>query len=108
MGNIKKITIAVGLENEKYLQILMSKIKFLENSRVATGGMMSSPMLLIEFQGDEDTYHGKGYIVKKSKNEWISDTYYTISNPDGTGFKTLDEFLKNRNEKEDFDYNEVV
>jgi hypothetical protein len=108
MGNIKKITIAVGLENEKYLQILMSKIKFLENSRVATGGMMSSPMLLIEFQGDEDTYHEKGYIVKKSKNEWISDTYYTISNPDGKGFKNLDEFLNNQKEKEGFYYNEVV
>lgn len=77
----------------------MSKIKFLENSRVATGGMMSSPILLIEFQGDEDTYHENGYIVKKSKSEWNSDTYYTISNPDGTGFKTLDEFLKTEKKK---------
>ena len=108
MGNIRKITIAVGLENEKYLQILMSKIKFLENSRVATGGMMSSPCLLIEFQGDEDTYHENGYIVKKSTDNWSSDTYYTIKNPDGLGFKSLDEFVKELNKKDEFDYNEVV
>ena len=108
MGNIRKITIAVTLENEEKLQFLMSKIKFVENSRVATGGMMSTPCLLIEFQGDEDTYHEKGYIVEKEKSEWSSDTYFTIKNPDGSGFKTLYEFLKNRNEKEEFDYNEVV
>ena len=108
MGNIKKITIAVTLENVEKLEFLMSKIKFLENSRVATGGMMSTPLLLIEFQGDEDTYHEKGYIVEKAKSEWSSDTYFTIKNPDGSGFKTLDEFLKNINKKEEFDYNEVV
>lgn len=108
MGNIKKTTIAVTLENEKYLQILMSKIKFLENSRVATGGMMSTPLLLIEFQGDEYTYHEKGYVLKKSKSEWTGDTYFTIKNPDGSNFKTLEEFLKERDEKEDVEYNEVL
>ena len=108
MGNIKKITIAVTLENVEKLEFLMSKIKFMENSRVATGGMMSSPCLLIEFQGDEDTYHEKGYIVEKAKSEWSSDTYFTIKQPDGSIFKTLDEFIKNLNEKEEFDYNEVV
>ena len=108
MGNIRKITIAVTLENEEKLQFLMSKIKFMENSRVATGGMMSTPCLLIEFQGDEDTYHENGYIVEKAKSEWSSDTYFTIKNPDGSSFKTLDEFIKNRNKKEVFDYNEVV
>ena len=108
MGYIKKITIAVTLENEEKLQFLMSKIKFIENSRVATGGMMSTPLLLMEFQGDEDTYHEKGYIIEKAKSEWSSDTYFTIKNPDGSGFKTLDEFLKSRNEKVEFDYNEVI
>ena len=108
MGNIRKITIAVALENVEKLEFLMSKIKFMENSRVATGGMMSSPCLLIEFQGDEDTYHEKGYIVEKAKSEWSSDTYFTIKQPDGSIFKTLDEFIKNLNEKEEFDYNEVV
>ena len=108
MGNIRKITIAVALENVEKLEFLMSKIKFMENSRVATGGMMSSPCLLIEFQGDEDTYHEKGYIVEKAKSEWSSDTYFTIKQPDGSTFKTLDEFIKNLNEKEEFDYNEVV
>ena len=108
MGNIRKITIAVTLENVEKLEFLMSKIKFMENSRVATGGMMSSPCLLIEFQGDEDTYHEKGYIVEKAKSEWSSDTYFTIKQPDGSIFKTLDEFIKNLNEKEEFDYNEVV
>ena len=108
MGNIRKITIAVALENVEKLEFLMSKIKFMENSRVATGGMMSSPCLLIEFQGDEDTYHEKGYIVEKAKSKWSSDTYFTIKQPDGSIFKTLDEFIKNLNEKEEFDYNEVV
>ena len=108
MGNIRKITIAVALENVEKLEFLMSKIKFMENSRVATGGMMSSPCLLIEFQGDEDTYHEKGYIVEKTKSKWGSDTYFTIKQPDGSIFKTLDEFIKNLNEKEEFDYNEVV
>jgi len=107
MGNIRKITIEVALENVEKLEFLMSKIKFMENSRVATGGMMSSPCLLIEFQGDEDTYHEKGYIVEKSKSELSSDTYFTIKQPNGSSFKTLDEFLKNRNEKVEFDYNEV-
>lgn len=107
MGNIKKITIAVTLENVEKLEFLMSKIKFVENSRIATGGMMSTPLLLMEFQGDEDNYHEKGYIVEKSKSEWSSDTYFTIKNPDGSGFKTLDEFLKNKNEKVEFNYNEV-
>lgn len=108
MGNIRKITTAVALENVEKLEFLMSKIKFMENSRVATGGMMSSPCLLIEFQGDEDTYHEKGYIVEKAKSEWSSDTYFTIKQPDGSSFKTLDEFIKNLNEKVEFDYNEVV
>jgi len=108
MGRIIKITIAVALENQEKLKFLMSKIKFVENSRVATGGMMSTPCLLMEFQGDEDDYHEKGYIVEKSKSEWSSDTYFTIKNPDGIGFRTLDEFLQKLNEKEDFDYNEVV
>lgn len=108
MGNIRKITIAVALENVEKLEFLMSKIKFMENSRVATGGMMSSPCLLIEFQGDEDTYHEKGYIVEKAKSEWSSDTYFTIKNPDGSMFKTLEDFMKVVNYKEEFDYNEVV
>ena len=74
MGNIKKITIAVTLENVEKLEFLMSKIKFIEKSRVATGGMMSTPLLLMEFQGDEDTYHEKGYIVEKAKSERYKQT----------------------------------
>jgi len=107
MENIIKITIAVALENEKYLKVLMSKIKFIENSRIATGGMMSSPLLLMEFQGYEDTYHENGYIVKKSNSEWSRNTYYTIKNPDGESFKYFDEFLKKQNEKEEIEYNEI-
>lgn len=108
MNKIKKITIAVALENEQKLQFLMSKIKFVENSRIATGGMMSSPCLLIEFQGLENEYHEKGYIVEKAKSEWSNDTYFTIKNPDGSMFKTLEDFMKVVNYKEEFDYNEVV
>jgi len=106
MDKIKKITIAVELGNEQKLQFLMSKIKFVENSRVATGGMMSSSCLLIEFQGLESEYHEKGYIVEKG--EWNSDTYFTIKNPNGSMFKTLEDFIKTANYKEEFDYNEVV
>lgn len=108
MTKIIKKTIAVALENEKYVKILMDKIKFVENSRVSTGGMMSSPLLLIEFQGDEDTYHENGYIVRKSSSEYSRDIYHTIKNPDGESFKDLDEFLKSLNNKEYFEYNEVL
>jgi hypothetical protein len=105
---MRKITICVTLENEIYLQILMSKIKFVENSRVATGGMMSNPILLIEFNGEEENYHENGYIVKKSNNEWENDTYYTIKNPDGNYFKTFEDFL-NQKEKQkiEFEYKEI-
>ena len=105
MGNIKKITIAVALENEKHLQLLMSKIKFIENSRLATGGMMSAPCLLIEFQGDEDLYHEKGYILKKPQNGGISNSCFTIKNPDGI---SLDDFIRFNKSLDEFEYNELV
>lgn len=105
---LKKITIAVTLENVDKLKFLMSKIKFNENSRVATGGMMSTPCLLIEFQGLESEYHENGYIIEKSKSEWSNDTYYTIKNPEGSAFKTLEDFKNHiKNQKIDFEYNEL-
>jgi len=104
--SIKKITIAVEIDKEKYIQLLMSKIKFVENSRVATGGMMSNPLLLIEFQGLEENYHEKGYI-KTFFSEWSGDNYFTIKNPNGATFKTFDEFLQSQNKKDEFEYNEI-
>ena len=108
MEKIIKKTISIALENEKYIQVLMSKIKFVENSRVATGGMMSSPILLIEFQGDENDYHEKGYIVEKSKKEWLEDMYYTLKNPNGFPFKTLNNFIEEQNKDADFNYSELL
>lgn len=106
---VKKITIAVSLENVEKLKFLMSKIKFNENSRVATGGMMSLPCLLIEFQGAKETYHENGYIIEKSKSEWSNDTYFTIKNPEGSGFKTLEDFEEYlKTNKEDFQYYELT
>lgn len=106
---LKKTTIAVSLENVEKLEFLMSKIKFIENSRVATGGMMSTPCLLIEFQGAKETYHENGYIVEKAESQWGNDTYFTIKNPEGLRFKTLEDFKEHlKNEKVDFEYNELT
>jgi hypothetical protein len=100
MNYDKKITLDVALDNEKYVNFLMSKINFKETSRIATGGMMSTPSLLIEYQGDKENYHERGYLK-------IGNQYFTIKHPNGCYFATFDDFLNDQSVIDIFDYKEI-
>ncbi len=102
-----KITLDVYLENEKEVSFLMSKIHFKEIERIATGGMHSTPSILITFEGNEIDFHERGYIVKPKKSEWTNDTYYSIKYPNGSTFKSLEEFQEDNDNVTNFQYYEL-
>ena len=91
----KKITIAVPFENVEIATSLMAQTYFLECDRVASGGMMSNPVVLITFQGEDSNYNPQHYIEKKN-SEFIS-TYYSLNVIDGYTTKDFDKFLELHN-----------
>lgn len=102
-----KKTLDVLLEHESKVIFLMKQIGFIEVERFATGGLHSSPSVLITFEGKEDDYHEKGYIIHKTNNEWIPAYYYTIKNPNGTHFNTFEEFEADMKKEFTFNYHEL-
>jgi len=105
-----KKTIAVSLEHEAKVTLLMQKLTFEEIDRVATGGMMSSPCVLITFAGLKENYHNKGYIFipnedieGKSKDK---GTYFSFKYPDGIWCNNIFDFIKNQKD-ENFEYKQL-
>lgn len=88
-----KKTFSVSLENEHVLIALMNDLQFEEVGRIATGGMMSPPQLLLTFEGDEDNYHENGYVVVPSDRAGYS-TYHSLIRLDGHFTNDISQFIK--------------
>lgn len=101
----KKITVAVLIEHAEKIIFLMDKINFTEIDRVATGGMMSSPELLITFEGNISAYHEKGYITRAGDLTGFK-YYHSIKQPNGNHTNDFELFKESEKSKKDnFDYN---
>lgn len=105
MSLIKK-TFDTSLSHQPILDYLMSKIGFIEVDRVATGGLHSSPSLLITYQGESDKYHERGYIITGKEKQCY---YHTIVNPEGRFYTDSDEFESDQLSQQsiEFDYKEL-
>lgn len=95
---MKKITIAVPLDKEYIITTLMNHIKFNEVERVATGGMMSEPQLLMTFMGNESDYRSDFYVVVPANAQY--SYYYSLNAIDGYFSDNLDDFVKYHNSKQ--------
>lgn len=93
---IKK-TFVVEVENERYLTALMNELEFKEIERVASGGMMSAPILIMTFEGDEGSYHENDYIKEEAKSDWDVSRFYSLRFPDGRLTNSLEDFKKEHN-----------
>lgn len=88
INNNMKVTFSVGLESQQHKAIhaIMTSLKFFEESRVATGGYMSEPILLITYSGAITP----SYWEQASRNLYVEYHdkdgyyyYYSILIPDG-------------------------
>jgi len=96
-------TFDVLLENQPIINELMSKINFVEVSRFATGGLHSSPSLLITYEGDEKDYHERGYIMRPGNYDY----YFSIKYPNGTIFNSLEQFIDDYKNHPKYEYKEI-
>jgi hypothetical protein len=88
---MNKKTFRVQIENVEIFSALMMHFNWIEIDRVATGGMMSQPELLLTFEGSMMLDH----LVYVEKKDEYTSYFYNIDYPDGYSSKTVDEFYSN-------------
>lgn len=96
---MNKKTFRVQIENVEIFSAIMTHFEWKEIDRVATGGMMSQPELLITFQGSR-RLDSQTYIEQKDK---YINNYFTIDYPNGFSANSVEEFFKNKSEPQDFE-----
>lgn len=89
-----KRTFRVELRNVPFLETLMNHFKWEEIDRVATGGMMSQPELLITFGKtlESSPLNPFKYIEVKQKFSKNS-IFYSIDEPNGREVKDVEQFF---------------
>lgn len=96
-----KKTINVNLGFEIFLEILFDKINFKEIKRVETGGLHSPASLTMTFEGCKEDFHEKGYLLRKEGNRLF---FHTIKNPEGEIFNSIEDFLENKKNKQELEF----
>lgn len=81
---MSKRTYAISLDKEQYLSALMNAMKWSEVDRVATGGMVSSEMLLITYEGNDSDLNEDIVVTVPEGREFI-ELWYSLTFPCGIG-----------------------
>jgi hypothetical protein len=97
-----KVTFTFSAESQahKAIEAIMCKMKFYEESRVATGGYMSEPAIMVTYSGaimpsafefGQNNY----YVMFPAGSEGTYFQYYSLLCPEGFQTNDIAQFQKN-------------
>lgn len=99
---MKKVTIAVSINNEPKITALMNHIGFFEVDRVASGGMMSSEFLMVTYEGESSKYN-EDFFIGIPKGEKGTE-YFSLIVVEGYTTREFEEFLTHHNDRKQPDF----
>lgn len=101
---MQKKTFRVQIENVEIFETIMAHFNWKEIDRIATGGMMSQPELLLTYEGIFPL-RPNSYIERKDK---YTNYYHTIQHPDGFSAKSPEEYFSKIQLAEKFEVKEFT